>query len=364
MTKIRIFDGHNDTLIKLNSIGQTNNNAFFDGTSESQLDLPKAKQGGMAGGLFGIFTPTPKAAHKKNKNPYYGVTISKNGMKDKPKIALDHTYASEYTSAVIDFAHDLEKRSGGEVKIVRDYNDLEHTIKSEVLAIVLHFEGAAAIKEDLSDLETYYDNGLRSLGLVWSRPNAFCHGVPFQYPHSPDTGPGLTQAGKKLVTACNKLGVVIDLAHINEKGFFDVAGLSSHPLVVSHSGAHALCPSTRNLTDQQIDAVGASGGTIGIVFAPFIIDYKTNEDGTLDNSISITRIVDHVDYIVSRIGIDHVSFGSDFDGAAMPPELPNASHLQKLIEALRKSGYNDAAIEKIAHKNWLRVIKETWENHT
>jgi len=138
---------------------------------------------------------------------------------------------------------------------------------------------------------------------------------------------------------------------------------SDHPLVVSHTGAHALCPSTRNLTDVQIDAVGASGGTIGVVFAPFIIDYKTKDDGSPDNSTPITRIVEHVDYIANRIGVDHVSFGSDFDGAAMPEDLPDASHLQKLIDALRQSGYAEDAIEKIAHKNWLRVIKQTWDSH-
>lgn len=357
MSKIRIFDGHNDMLIKLNAAGQTGKNAFFDGSSDGQLDLPKARKGGMAGGLFGIFTPPPKTAEKKDKDRY-------SSVEDKPKNALDHTYASTYTNAVIDFAHDLERRSNGAVKIVRNYHDLEQAIKNDVLAMVLHFEGAAAIKEDLSDLQDYYDRGLRSLGLVWSRPNAFAHGVPFKYPHSPDTGPGLTDAGKKLVAACNELGIVIDLAHLNEKGFFDVASLSRHPLAVSHTGAHALCPSTRNLTDAQIDAVGASGGTIGVVFAPFIVDYKTNDDGTVDNNMPITQLVKHIDYIASRIGVDHVSLGSDFDGAKMPEELPDASHLQKLIDALRQNGYADDAIEKIAHKNWLRVIKETWDGHS
>jgi len=362
MAKIRIFDGHNDTLIKLNSVGQTSRNAFFDGSLDGQLDLPKARKGGMIGGLFGIFTPTPKTAQQKPKDPYSNVTMNQKGSEDKSKNALAHSYASTYTNVVIDFAYQLEKQSGGQVKIAHDYDELEGAIESDTLAMVLHFEGAAAIKEDLSDLKTYYDRGLRSLGLVWSRTNAFANGVPFKYPHSPDTGPGLTNAGKKLVAACNKLGIIIDLAHINEKGFFDVARLSKHPLVASHTGAHALCPSTRNLTDKQIDAVGASGGTIGVVFAPFIVDYKTNDDGSPNNSMPITQLVRHIDYITTRIGVDHVSLGSDFDGAKMPEDLPNASHLQKLIDALRQSGYTDNAIKKIAHDNWLRVIKATWNN--
>ncbi|MBT3363315.1 MAG: membrane dipeptidase [Chloroflexi bacterium] len=363
MKKTRIFDGHNDTLTKLNSLDLAKGQTFFMNNADGQLDLPKARKGGMIGGLFGIFVPPPKTAEHKKENPYSGVQMSKAGSDDRPKNALDHTYASTYTNAVIDFAYKLENQSNGEVQIVQSYQELEDAIESGALAMVLHFEGAAAISEDLSDLQGYYDKGLRSLGLVWSRSNAFCHGVPFMYPHSPDTGPGLTDAGKKLVAACNNLGIVLDLAHLNEKGFFDVAKLSNHPLVVSHIGAHALCPSTRNLTDEQIDAVGASGGTIGVVFAPFIVDYKVSEDGTPDNNMPISWIVRHIDYIAGRIGVDHVSLGSDFDGARMPTELPDASHLPKLIDALKSGGFSEDSIEKIASKNWLRVIRQTWTGH-
>ena len=357
MKKIPIFDGHNDTLIKLNVPNLGDKQSFFLENTGGQLDLPRAKKGGMVGGLFGIFTPPLNTTEKKRGDPYSSST-------DKTKAILNHEYASTYTNTAINFDYQLEKQSGGQVKIVQNYEQLEQAMTNDIFAMILHFEGATAIKRDLSDLKTYYDRGLRSLGLVWSRPNAFAHGVPFHYPHSPNTGPGLTQAGKKLVAACNNLGIVIDLAHINEKGFYDVAELSKYPLVVSHTGAHALCPSTRNLTDAQIDIVGASGGTIGVVFAPFIIDYKTNDDGTPDNNMPIIQLIKHIDYIARRIGIDHVSFGSDFDGASMPQELPDVSHLQKLINLLRENGYNDEAIEKIAHKNWLRVIKATWINHS
>src|SRR5690606_28026338 len=132
--------------------------------------------------------------------------------------------------------------------------------------MVLALEGAEAIRVDLSNLASWYDRGVRSLGLVWSRPNVFGEGVPFRFPHGPDTGAGLTGAGKALVEACNALGILVDLAHLNEQGFRDVAALSRAPLVVTHADVHAICPSTRNLTDAQIDAVAASGGVIGINF--------------------------------------------------------------------------------------------------
>ena len=121
-------------------------------------------------------------------------------------------------------------------------------------------EGCEAIDADLAALETFYAAGLRSLGPVWSRNNIFGHGVPFAYPMDPDTGPGLTEAGKRLVKACNRLGIMIDLSHITEKGFWDVAKLSDQPLVASHSNVHAITPVARNLTDRQLDAMRESQG--------------------------------------------------------------------------------------------------------
>src|SRR4029077_5900166 len=125
------------------------------------------------------------------------------------------------------------------------------------------------IDPGLESLEMWHAAGLRSLGPVWSRPNAFAHGVPFVFPCCPDTGPGLTSAGAELVRRCSELGIAVDLSHINEAGFWDVARLDVGPLTVSHAGVHAISPGSRNLTDAQIDAVAASGGIIGVVFACF-----------------------------------------------------------------------------------------------
>src|ERR687885_810159 len=126
----------------------------------------------------------------------------------------------------------------------------------EAFGLVLHIEGAEAIDPELEALELWYAAGLRSLGPVWSRPNAFGEGVPFAFPASPDTGPGLTRAGKALVRRCAELGIAVDLSHLNEAGFWDVARLDQGPLIASHSGAHALAAASRNLTDAQLDAVG------------------------------------------------------------------------------------------------------------
>ena len=155
------------------------------------------------------------------------------------------------------------------------------------------------------------------------------------------------------------MGVLLDLAHLNERGFWDVAKLSSAPLVVTHAGVHALCPSARNLTDKQLDAIGESGGVVGINF--HVSDLRA--DGRFDANMPLTEIVRHIDYVAERIGIDHVAFGSDFDGALMSLELGDAAGLPKLIAAMRAHSYDDAALQKVTHENWIRVLRGTWNEN-
>ena len=126
--------------------------------------------------------------------------------------------------------------------------------------------------------------------------------------------------------------------------------------MVSHAGAHAICALTRNLTDEQIDAVGESNGLVGIIFAPSM----TRADGKREEEIPVTGIVRHIDYVVERIGVDHVALGSDFDGAQMPSELADVSHLPNLLQALRDGGYDEDSLEKIGYGNWFRVMRDTW----
>ncbi len=188
------------------------------------------------------------------------------GYEVRPLPALDPVFAQKYTLAMVARLFRLERESQGQVKVVRTADELEDCLQKGILAIVLHFEGAEALDRALDALEVFYQAGLRSLGLVWSRPNDFGYGVPFRFPHTPDIGPGLTEAGKRLVQECNRLGILLDLAHLNERGFWDVARLSDAPLVVTHSAAYALCPSTRNLTDRQLETIKASGGIVGLNF--------------------------------------------------------------------------------------------------
>jgi membrane dipeptidase len=270
--------------------------------------------------------------------------------------AIATEYAVRQAGAMIDLLDEVA--ASGEVQVARSAADVEAALAGGPLAAILHFEGAEPIEPGLGNLAELYERGLRSVGLVWSRPNAFATGVAFRFPSTPDIGEGLTEAGRRLVTECNSHGILIDLAHLNERGFWDVAELSQAPLVASHSNAHALSANSRNLTDAQIDEIGRSGGIVGITYHAGML----GEAGGIDPDVPLGRVVDHVDHVVARIGIDHVGFGSDFDGATMPTELGDASGLQRVAGALRDRGYGEDDVAKLAHTNWLRVLRETWSD--
>jgi membrane dipeptidase len=342
-----IFDGHNDALMKV----VRDDRDFFTRQPDTQLDYPRAVEGGFAGGFFAIFVSTPDAPSLRDR-----LTKTDEGffVELDPPVAQPYALAQTLTAAARLFR--MEAESDGRFKVVRTVGDLEACLQQGVMAAILHLEGAEAIDTDLDVLEVLYRAGLRSIGPVWSRPNDFGHGVPFSYPSTADTGPGLTDAGKALVRRCNALGVLVDLAHMNEKGFFDVAAISDTPLVATHTAAAAICPSARNLSDRQLDAVGESGGVVGLTY--FVGDVRP--DGQWNTATPLAMLADHIAYIADRIGIDHVALGSDFDGAQMPDDLKDAAGLPKLIAALRERGFDDAALHKIAYQNWLRVLRETW----
>jgi len=251
----------------------------------------------------------------------------------------------------------LERESQGQLMVVRTAAEIETCLQNGTFAAILHYEGADPIDVELNQLELLYQAGLRSLGLVWSRSNAFAHGVPFRFPSSPDTGPGLTDAGKALVKACNQLGIMLDLSHLNEAGFWDVAKFSDAPLVATHSNVHALSPTSRNLTDKQLDAIKESDGMVGLNFAVAFL----REDGESNADTPLATMINHIDYLVEKLGVERVGLGSDFDGATIPAAIEDAAGLPKLVDALRESGYDDASLRKLLHENWVRVLQKTWK---
>jgi len=351
--RVPIFDGHNDVLLRLYRRGGTDApRAFLEGEAKGQLDLPMARQGGFAGGLFAIFVPSTKGAIGSN-----GETLSQNVNGDAllPP-ALELTPAQRAVFSMMSLLFRIERESQGRVRVCRDVDDIQQGLEDGVLATVLHIEGAESIDPKFEFLDVLYEAGLRSLGPVWSRSNAFGHGVPFRCPSSPDTGPGLTDLGKELIDACNRLRILIDLSHLNERGFWDVAATSNAPLVATHSNAHALSPHSRNLTDKQLAAIRETGGIVGVNFATSFL----RPDGRQDADTPTELVVAHLDHILKHVGEDGVGFGSDFDGAKIPAGIGNAAGLQNLVEVMRKRGFGEPLIEKICFRNWLRVLGQTW----
>jgi membrane dipeptidase len=352
-SKFQVIDGHNDTLLDLTFPESGKYRSFLSEANFGHLDLHRARKGQIAGGFFAVFIPQDPLVEKRLDLVNINTPEGRIAPLEPP---LDRTYAQRIAHHMIAKLYTIEEQSAGQFKVIRKAAEIRHALEKEIFFAILHFEGAEPIDPALDALSVYYQAGLRSLGIVWSRPNAFGHGVPFIFPHSPDIGPGLSQAGKELVKACNQKGIILDLAHLNEKGFWDVARISQHPLVVSHSGVHQICPSSRCLTDRQIDAIGESGGIIGVNLHTSDI----RPDGRQNADTPLTMIIDHIDYIVQRIGIDYVAIGSDFDGAFIPQKIKDASGLPLLFSALAERGYGIEMLQKIAQFNWLRVIKKTW----
>ena len=344
---IKVFDGHNDVLLRLwqkKDAGAVRD--FLEGDGKGHMDLPRMVKGGLAGGMFAIFVPSPGEdlpSDDEEMNPPPAAEVPRNlGL----PVAMQ--------MAAILFR--IERQSQGRFKVCRTAAEIRDCLAAGITAAVLHIEGAECIDADLAALDVLHQAGLRSIGPVWSRPNIFGHGVPFRFPSTPDTGPGLTDTGKALVRACNRLKIVVDLSHLNEKGFWDVAETSDAPLIATHSNAHVLSASTRNLTDLQLKAIGETGGMAGLNFANGFL----RADGRWQTPNGLDDMLRHIDHMISLAGEDHVGFGSDFEGARIPAAIGDVTGLPRLLEALAAHGYGADLIAKLAHGNWLAALERSW----
>jgi membrane dipeptidase len=311
MTPIRTFDGHNDALLRLlRSTSVDPVGEFLAGGPKGHIDLPKAAAGHFVGGFFALYSPSVAAPTDFNN-----MTGESYALDMPPRLTLGEAQPPIF--AMIATLMRVIRRSNGRVALCTTSSDIEAAIDRQSLAVILHLEGADAIDEDLHLLEV--------------------------------------AAGRRLVQACNELKIMVDLSHITEKGFFDVARLSKAPLVATHSNAHALCPSPRNLTDRQLAAIRDSGGMLGLNFATCFL----RSDGQMRPDTPIDLMVRQLDYLLENLGEDHVGLGSDFDGAIVPEEIGSAAGLGALYAALEGHGYSRELLTKIGSTNWIDVIRRT-----
>lgn len=349
MTKpVPFFDGHNDFLLRLMMSPEPREEVWLRSNGKGHLDLPRMKEAGFAGGLFAIFVPPVSSGPPPDfksimATPPYEIPM--------PPL-MTHDIAAPTALTMAGLLHWMERAAPNDFKVCRSAADVRTAISAGVIAGVMHMEGAEAIGPDLDALYLFYDMGLRSLGPVWSRPTIFGHGAPMSFPGSPDTGPGLTEAGKDLVRLCNELGILIDLSHMNEAGFNDVARLSTAPLVATHSNPHACCAAPRNLTDRQLCQIKETDGMVGFNFATFYL----NEDGTAAADVDWDVIVRHLDHLIENLGEDHVGLGSDFDGCIVPQSIGDVTGVPNLFAALERHGYDEALLSKLARENWLDCL--------
>lgn len=340
------FDGHNDFLLRLYKEPERRTELWLRSTGTGHLDLGRMKQAGFAGGLFAIWVPSPSTGLDY-------MALMKQAPFEVPLPELMTTeMAQPVALAMAGLLHWMERAAPDDFTVCRSAAAVRANFARGKIAAVMHMEGAEAIGADLDALYLFHDMGLRSIGPVWSRPTVFGHGVPFKFPGSPDTGPGLTDAGKDMIRLCNELGIMIDLSHMNQAGFEDVARLSKAPLVATHSNVHALSNSPRNLIDRQLDQIRDSSGMVGLNFSTGFL----RADGMGSPDMGLDIMVRHVDYLIDKLGEDHVGLGSDFDGCTVPTPISDVTGVPNLFRALSDHGYDAPLLAKLAHGNWLNCL--------
>ena len=251
--------------------------------------------------------------------------------------------------------------------ICKTFAEIEQARAANKITLVITMEGVEPLGEDLNLLRAFYELGLRSVGLTHARRNAAGSGGIFK--PSGSSRDGLTNFGRDVVRECERLGILIDLAHINPKGFEDIVELTSKPLIVSHTNVRKFCDIERNISDEQIKIIGQRGGVVGV---NAILVSPESESSTIDHYI------DHIEHVIGLIGMDGVGIGFDFceylfqqlpqsvraDLAAkltkphFIPDLTNHSHSRNLTRKLIERGFSDEEIGKILRRNWLRILRE------
>ena len=324
-----VIDSHNDSIVALIRRG----NIGLDGSQRSdyrqregavaylrqyiqplgagiQLDIPKMRQGGLDAAFFAVDCTRPWGNHLLYLMDALGYFLRE---------VAEH---------------------GGNITIARSASDIERARAEGKLAAILAVENSDALEKSPHVLTLLHQLGVRAMTLTHSTRSWAGDGCEVE------GGTGLTGFGRRLVDQLNELGVVVDVSHLNEPGFWDVVGMTQAPFMATHSCCRALCDHPRNLRDEQLQALAEKGGVVGITFVPAFI---------AATEPALAGLLDHIDHAVSIAGIDHVGLGSDFDGGGKL--VQDATHLPEITIGLADRGYAEADIRKILGDNQLRLLQ-------
>jgi len=311
-----IFDAHCDTVQYFT--GEKGSYDFLRENKQAHIDLPRLKTGGVKAQIFALFI-----------EPRF-----------KPEGALKRCLY------LLDAYYRTVKRCPEDLITVYNYLDLLKVKKTEKIAAFLFVEGGETLEGDLGLLRELYLLGVRGLGLTWNEENQLAGGAM-----DGSDSVGLKSFGREVVREMNKLGMMIDLAHISPRGFWDVLKITNTPVIVSHANTSALCNHPRNLTDEQMKALRENKGVLGLSFYPPFIDHEKAD---------LNRLLDHFEHAAGIMGVEHIGIGSDFDGIDIVlKELPDVSFLPRLIVGLQGRGFKKEEIRKILFENFFGIVQES-----
>jgi membrane dipeptidase len=324
-----VIDGHCDTVLDVMGKAFAFENApprdFLARGEQGMLDLPRLVDGGVTCQIMALFINDKSVAE-----------------------------ATPLTHSFIDALEGIYARTDRFFRALKA-DDITAAKRDGRVASLLSIEGGEAIggpADGLDTLQSFFDRGVRLMGLTWNRRNAIARGAGSGDPAVDGTG-GLTDFGRQVVARMEKLGMVVDASHLSDEALVDLLAVAERPVVASHSNSRELCGHRRNLTDALAEGIAKTGGLIGLCFAGIFLDPDPVK-------VTVSRIADHAEHLWRLVGPDHVGLGSDFDGFTRKygVALESCAELPELTAALLDRGIPEADVAKIMGGNWLRVIRE------
>ncbi|PBF77860.1 dipeptidase [Clostridioides difficile] len=310
---MKFIDLHCDTIAKLMENVETSELK----SNKYSVDIDRLKKGDSLAQTFALFGDTEEVKH-----PF------------------------DYCMSMANKFHEEMKKNSDEIALATNYEEIMKNQSEGKLTALLSIEEGAVLEGKLENLKKFYDLGVRMMTISWNHVNEL------SFPHNKVEyrEKGLTDFGREVVHKMNELGMLVDVSHISDGGFYEIAKISSKPIIATHSNSRAMMNHSRNLTDDMIKVLANKGGVTGINFFHLFLSDKSES--------KLEDMVRHIKHIVNVGGIDVVSLGSDFDGIDSKVEIEDISQMGKLYEPLKKEGFSEDDIEKIYYKNALRVIKE------